>query len=247
METSDKKVGKIFLVFAGFCIVALPLVVISAFSFQPKEMGTPAVGTQSLDFDEKGKTIFINYDQLSKEYLAGTSTARTLDEYYTLRQYPGSPPFIPHKVEEADLALALGPDQREAISLAALLHARAGDIDRSMAIIDQGLDTVSEADREALRQSRVSILAEVGERERGLVELEALVADYPDTLSYQMALAELYLGLGRSEAAEALILDLVARDPDNAEWRIRLAQILARQERAGDAEASLLQAVAQHV
>ena len=104
METPDKKVGKIFLVFAGLCMVALPLVVISAFSFKPKEMGTPAVGTQRLDFDEKGETIFINYDQLSKEYLAGTSTARTLDEYYTRRQYPGSPPFIPHKVEEADLA-----------------------------------------------------------------------------------------------------------------------------------------------
>lgn len=146
-------------------------------------------------------------------------------------------------LEEADLALSLGPDQREAISLAALLHARAGDIDRSMAIIDQGLDAVSVADVESLRQSRVSILAEVGERERGLAELEALVADYPDTLSYQMALAELYLGTGRGEEAEALIRDLVARDPDNAEWRIRLAQILVRQERAGDAEASLLQAV----
>jgi cytochrome c-type protein NapB len=104
METSDKKVGKIFLVFAGLCMVALPLVVISAFSFQPKEMGTPAVGTQRLDFDEKGETIFINYDQLSKAYLADISTARTLDEYYARRQYPGSPPFIPHKVEEADLA-----------------------------------------------------------------------------------------------------------------------------------------------
>ena len=37
METSDKKVGKIFLVFAGLCVIALPLVVISAFSFQPGE------------------------------------------------------------------------------------------------------------------------------------------------------------------------------------------------------------------
>ena len=43
METSDKKVGKIFLVFAGLCIIALPLVVISAFSFQPKEMATAVV------------------------------------------------------------------------------------------------------------------------------------------------------------------------------------------------------------
>jgi len=105
METSDKKVGKIFLVFAGLCIITLPLVVFSAFSFQPGEMTTTtAVGAQDLDFDQKVEAIFINYDALSKEYLAGVSSARTLDEYYSRRQYPGSPPYIPHKVEEPDLA-----------------------------------------------------------------------------------------------------------------------------------------------
>ena len=104
METSEKKVGKTFLAFAGLCVIALPLVVISAFSFQPKEIGTAAVGLQSLGFDEKGEAIFINYDELSKEYLAGVSSERTLSEYYSRRQYPGSPPIIPHKVEEPDLA-----------------------------------------------------------------------------------------------------------------------------------------------
>jgi len=104
METSDKKVGKVFLVFAGLCIISLPLVVISAFSFQPKEMETAAIGAQSLDFDQNGETIFIDYDKLSREYLAGVSSERTLSEYYSRRQYPGSPPYIPHKVEEPDLA-----------------------------------------------------------------------------------------------------------------------------------------------
>ena len=104
METSDKKVGKVFLVFAGLCIIALPLVVISAFSFQPKEIETAAIGAQSLDFDQNGETIFIDYDKLSREYLAGVSSERTLSEYYSRRQYPGSPPYIPHKVEEPDLA-----------------------------------------------------------------------------------------------------------------------------------------------
>ena len=104
MEISDKKVGKVFLVFAGLCVVALPLVVISAFSFQPGEKTTTEIGAQSLDFDENGKAIFINYDALSKEYLAGVSSERTLSEYYSRRQYPGSPPFIPHRVDEPDLA-----------------------------------------------------------------------------------------------------------------------------------------------
>ena len=104
MDTSDKKVGKVFLVFAGLCIIALPLVVISAFSFQPREMGKEVIESQSLAFDENGETIFINYDELSREYLAGVSTERTLSDYYDRRQYPGSPPYIPHKVNEPDLA-----------------------------------------------------------------------------------------------------------------------------------------------
>lgn len=104
METTEKKVGKVFLGFAGLCIIALPLVVISAFSFQPKESKTSVVGTQSFDFDYNGQSVFIDYEALSREYLAGVSSERTLSEYYSRRQYPGSPPYIPHPVEEADLA-----------------------------------------------------------------------------------------------------------------------------------------------
>ena len=106
MEKSDRKVGKVFLIFAGICIVALPLIVFSAFSSEPQEMemGTTVAESQDMNFDDNGKAIFVNYDQISEDYLAGTSTGRTLSEYYSRRQYPGSPPFIPHKVEEPDLA-----------------------------------------------------------------------------------------------------------------------------------------------
>jgi len=106
MEKSDRKLGKVFLIFAGICIVALPLIVFSAFSFGPQEMEMETTNAQArdMDFDNNGKTIFVNYDRISKDYLEGTSTARTLDEFYSRRQYPGSPPFIPHKVEEPDLA-----------------------------------------------------------------------------------------------------------------------------------------------
>jgi cytochrome c-type protein NapB len=104
MEEPKQKVGKVFLVFAGICIVALPLIVFSAFSSGPKEMETTVAETQNMNFDDNGQAIFVNYDQISKDYLEGTSTARTLSEYYSRRQYPGSPPLIPHKVEEPDLA-----------------------------------------------------------------------------------------------------------------------------------------------
>ena len=67
-------------------------------------MGTTVAESQDMDFDDNGKAVFVNYDQISEDYLAGTSTGRTLSEYYSRRQYPGSPPFIPHTVEEPDLA-----------------------------------------------------------------------------------------------------------------------------------------------
>ena len=106
MEKSDRKVGKVFLIFAGICIVALPLIVFSAFSSEPQEIKIAAnvTETRNMDFDNNGNAIFVNYDQISEDYLKGTSTGRTLSEYYSRRQYPGSPPFIPHKVEEPDLA-----------------------------------------------------------------------------------------------------------------------------------------------
>ena len=103
-QKAEQKVGKVFLVFAGICIIALPFVVFSAFSFEPEERASGLVETQSVAFDQDGGTIFENYDRISKEYLEGISTDRTLSEYYSRRQYPGSPPYIPHKVEEADLA-----------------------------------------------------------------------------------------------------------------------------------------------
>ncbi|MCK5204106.1 MAG: nitrate reductase cytochrome c-type subunit, partial [Desulfobacterales bacterium] len=60
------------------------------------------VETQSQDFDQNGAAIFVNYKRISRDYLQGTSTERTLSEYYSRRQYPGSPPYVPHKVEEAN-------------------------------------------------------------------------------------------------------------------------------------------------
>lgn len=100
MEIPDQKIGKLFLAFAGLCVIVLPLVVFSAFSSEPEEIGTGVVETQSQDFDQNGGAIFEDYDRVTRDYLEGTSTERTLSEYYSRRQYLGSPPFVPHKLED---------------------------------------------------------------------------------------------------------------------------------------------------
>jgi cytochrome c-type protein NapB len=102
MKNSDHKQGKVFLVFAGICVIALPVILLLAFSYEPKEMEAALVQATSSDFDQNGNAIFENYDRITKEYLEGMSTERTLDEYYSRRLYLGSPPFIPHKIEHAE-------------------------------------------------------------------------------------------------------------------------------------------------
>ncbi len=87
MKESDQKVGKIFLVFAGICIIALPFIVFSAFSNVPDETDTAVIKTDMLDFDHKGNAFFENYDQITEDYLKETSPVRTLNEFYSRRQY----------------------------------------------------------------------------------------------------------------------------------------------------------------
>jgi cytochrome c-type protein NapB len=99
MEKSDQRIWKIFFPFAGICMIATVVILLSAFSYEHKEIEAAVVEMPNQDFDYKGAAIFENYDRLSKDYLKGTSTERTLSEYYSLRQYPGSPPYIPHPVE----------------------------------------------------------------------------------------------------------------------------------------------------
>ena len=100
MKTTDQKLGKLFLVFAGICALALPAVVLLALSYGPKEIEAAVVETSQAKFDENGAAIFESYNELTREYLEGTSSQRNLEEYYARRQYPGSPPWIPHKVDD---------------------------------------------------------------------------------------------------------------------------------------------------
>jgi hypothetical protein len=64
MEKPNQKVGKLFLVFAGICMVALPFIVFAGMSYETDETETAVIGSQGNDFDENGEAIFINYDQL---------------------------------------------------------------------------------------------------------------------------------------------------------------------------------------
>ncbi len=143
---------------------------------------------------------------------------------------------------EAELASSLDPTRADVAGFTALLYARSGDLDAGLQLLERSIELGDAESKEYLRNARISILAEAGEKDRGLAAVEAMVRDYPQEPRYQMALAELYVDRGQTTEAEQLIEALIARDPDNAQWRIRLAQLLAGTERIEDAETQLLAA-----
>ena len=51
------------------------------------------------NFDNFGKKVFSAQQQTPTIYLTSDSGGRNLSGYYELRQYPGSPPYIPHQVD----------------------------------------------------------------------------------------------------------------------------------------------------
>ena len=102
MERTDHKVGKIFLGFAGICILALPLIVYAALSKEPREIATVDLDAPPSGFDQNGEAVFTTYNRIAREYMQGASSERTLAEYYSRRQYLGSPPFVPHEIETAE-------------------------------------------------------------------------------------------------------------------------------------------------
>ncbi len=98
MRKSGYNFGKLFFLFAGICILVLPIIIFKALSAQPINT-VPQVNNKLIpDFDHQAKLLYSTYNNTTPEYMTGTSTSRTLDYYYSLRQYPGSPPVVPHSL-----------------------------------------------------------------------------------------------------------------------------------------------------
>jgi nitrate reductase (cytochrome), electron transfer subunit len=69
------------------------------------------------DFDHQSRKFFIASGAVPEPYLTADSGDRNLAGYYQLRQYPGSPPRIPHQADQA-----FGGDENDCLSC----HAKGG-------------------------------------------------------------------------------------------------------------------------
>jgi cytochrome c-type protein NapB len=95
------KPGKVFMGFAVIAALALPVILFKAWTLDLGEADARAETQAVPEFDHNAKQLFGMFNQTTPAYMDGTSTERTLDYYYSLRQYPGSPPVIPHEMTDA--------------------------------------------------------------------------------------------------------------------------------------------------
>ena len=95
-QKSVKKSMKLFFTFAVIGAIALPIIIFQAFSVDTGKALAQVNTAPVSDFDHNAKQFFKAYNKTTPAYMEGNSTSRTLNYYYSLRQYPGSPPFIPH-------------------------------------------------------------------------------------------------------------------------------------------------------
>jgi len=100
MGTSNENPAKLFILFAVVCVVTIPVIILSALPINSEEAMVTATKSLNLDFDNNGQVVFQTYDDTTAVYMEGYSTARTLAYYYSLRQYPGSPPIISHDLAD---------------------------------------------------------------------------------------------------------------------------------------------------
>jgi len=87
MNRSERNTGMAMLGFAAFCLSWVLLTL-------------PAAAADDIPygFDSGGEKIFTRYNETPLSAMSGTDGRRNLNSFYALRQYPGSPPKVPHKV-----------------------------------------------------------------------------------------------------------------------------------------------------
>ena len=87
MNRSERNFGQTTLGFTAFCLSWVLLAL-------------PAAAADNIPygFDSGGEKIFTRYNETPLAAISGTDGRRNLNSFYELRQYPGSPPRIPHKV-----------------------------------------------------------------------------------------------------------------------------------------------------
>jgi len=119
----------------------------------------------------------------------------------------------------------------------AQLHDRAGDVDKAIAALEEGIDSVGVGSW--LERETISRVEEIYRRKDDLTGLEKKLAEFadehPQRAEFARARARVLGELGRHEAAADVLLALVERTPGDRELRVRHAETLAEAGELGEA------------
>lgn len=133
---------------------------------------------------------------------------------------------VPGALAEMDRAIQLDPKNVEAALLRGLTLA-ATDREKGLADLTASIERIGPKYAKALRQARITTLAQLDRVDQIEVELKSLIADFP-TEDYASRLAALYVAQKRVDDAEQVLQDAVVQNPENTTAKLALAQFQAR-------------------
>jgi cytochrome c-type protein NapB len=99
MEKAGKRIEKALISYACIPLIFMSFTLFSAPAYELKDSEAASPELESQDSDQVGAIAYRNYDPASVSHLKDESKGRTINKFYSRRQYPGSPPEIPHPVE----------------------------------------------------------------------------------------------------------------------------------------------------
>ena len=95
IEKADRLIGKVFITWTRASVIIIGFILSSVLTYESQD--SQAASRESCG--QGGAVSFKNDDPPSRNYQEDGSSGRTLSQYYSRRQYLGSPPEIAHPVK----------------------------------------------------------------------------------------------------------------------------------------------------
>jgi nitrate reductase (cytochrome), electron transfer subunit len=89
----------VFITYAWIFLISMGFILFPASVYLLKNSASASSEATIHNSNQDGVAPFKNNEQTSENLFTKESTGRTLSQYYSRRQYPGSPPLIPHPLE----------------------------------------------------------------------------------------------------------------------------------------------------
>jgi cytochrome c-type protein NapB len=99
IEKADRGIGKALVTFAWVLLIFIDFTLFSALTYALNDSEAASPELENQGSDQVVAIAYRNFDSASVSHLKNETKGRTLNQFYSRRQYPGSPPEIPHPVE----------------------------------------------------------------------------------------------------------------------------------------------------